>query len=95
MLLLTLAALLWLAGALLRLLPEARFLQLEEYQGLRYLRRLFARRSRCLPLRPLLAWLGGSALLLLLTGAPASPLPGSPVPACSAGRRLAAARRGK
>ena len=75
MLLLTLAALLWLAGALLRLLPEARFLQLEEYQGLRYLRRLFARRSRWLPLRPLLAWLGGSALLLLLTGAPASPLP--------------------
>lgn len=73
--LLTLSALLWLAGALLRILRHALFLQLEEYQDGRYLRWLFARRSRWLPPRPLIAWLVASALMVLLAEAPDSALP--------------------
>ncbi len=69
------AALIWTAGACLRILQQALFLQLEEYQGDRYLRWLLERRSRWLPRRPLLAWLVGTALLLLLAEAPDSQFP--------------------
>ena len=67
--------LIWLAGCCLRVWRQARFLQLEEYQGDRYLSRLLERPSRCLPRRPLLVWAGGSALLLLLAETMQSPLP--------------------
>ena len=73
--LLALSALLWLAGTFIRILRQALFLQLEEYQGGRYFRWLLARRSRWLPQRPLLVWLVGSALILLLAEAPDGTLP--------------------
>jgi len=73
--LLAVSALLWLAGACLAILRHARDLQLEEYQGGRYLRRRFARRSRRPPTRAFLAWPVGLALMLLFAAAPASPLP--------------------
>lgn len=67
--------LIWFAGCCLRIWRQARLLQLEEYQGDRYLSRLAQRPSRWLPRRPLLVWAGGSTLLLLLAGTPESPLP--------------------
>ncbi len=73
--LLALSALFWLAGTFIRILRQALFLQLEEYQDERYLRWLLARRSRWLPLRPFLVWLVGSALMLLLAEAPEATLP--------------------
>ena len=73
--LLIFSALLWLVGTLIRILRQALYLQLEEYQDGRYLRWLFARRSHWLPQRPLLAGLVGTALMLLLAEAPESALP--------------------
>ncbi|MCY4525375.1 MAG: Mur ligase family protein, partial [Anaerolineaceae bacterium] len=72
---LALAALVWLAGCCHRIYRHALFLQLEEYQSGRYLRWLAGRRSRWLPRRPLLAWLVGSALMLLPGGTPDAVLP--------------------
>lgn len=69
------AALMWTTGACLRILHQTLFLQLEEYQGDRYLRWLLERRSRWLPRRPLLTWLVGTALMLLLAEAPDSQFP--------------------
>ena len=73
--LLAFSALLWLAGTFIRILRQALFMQLEEYQDGRYLRWLLARRSRWLPQRPFLVWLVGSALMLLLAEAPDAALP--------------------
>ena len=73
--LLAFSALLWLAGTFIRILRQALFLQLEEYQGGRYLHWLLARRSRWLPQRPFLVWLVGTALMLLIAEAPETTLP--------------------
>jgi len=72
---LVLAALVWLAGCCLRLYGQALYLQLEEYEGGRYLRWLAERGSRWTPGRPLKVWLVGSALILLFAEAPDTPLP--------------------
>jgi len=65
-LLLALLALVWLAGICLRIYRQARFYQIEEYMSARYLRWLMSQRSRWLPLRPAIAGVVGSALLILL-----------------------------
>ncbi len=65
----------WLAGAWIRIYRQARFYQIEEYMSLRYLRWIAARRNRWLPTRPALAWLFGSAMLMILTEAPGSFVP--------------------
>ena len=88
--LLALSALLWLAGTFIRILRQALFLQLEEYQGWRYFRWLLARRSRWLPQRPFLVWLVGSALMLLLAEAPDGDVTSGANTAGRAGRQLAA-----
>ena len=55
-------SIIWLIGAWLRIKRQARFFQIEEYMSARYLRWLLGRRSRWLPMRPLLAGLAGMAL---------------------------------
>lgn len=67
--------LIWLAGACVRVYRQAHYFQLEEYMNARYLRWVISRRERCLPARPLTAWLIGTAALFLLAEAPGSPLP--------------------
>ncbi len=54
----------WLIGAWLRIFQQAQFYQIEEYMSGRYLRWLLA--ARALPMRPLLAWLLGIVLSILL-----------------------------
>ncbi len=66
-LLLFLIALIWLAGACLRIYRQARFYQIEEYMSGRYLRWLLAERSRWLPTRPALAGVIGCALAVVLS----------------------------
>jgi UDP-N-acetylmuramoyl-tripeptide--D-alanyl-D-alanine ligase len=63
-------ALVWLIGACLRIYRQARFYQIEEYMSLRYLRWLFGERERWLPARPIVAWLVGSALGVVMSEAP-------------------------
>ncbi|MCY3781123.1 MAG: UDP-N-acetylmuramoyl-tripeptide--D-alanyl-D-alanine ligase [Chloroflexi bacterium] len=57
----------WLIGAWLRVYRQAQFYQIEEYMGLRYLRWCMADRTRVIPSRPLLAWLLGLILSIMLT----------------------------
>ena len=56
----------WLVGAWLRIYQQAQFYQIEEYMSRRYLRWLLADRARALATRPLLAWLLGIVLSVLL-----------------------------
>jgi UDP-N-acetylmuramoyl-tripeptide--D-alanyl-D-alanine ligase len=72
--LLVLAAI-WLAGACLRIYRQARFYQIEEYMSFRYLRWVFADRSRWIPSRPLIAWLIGSIFAFMFSEAPDGFLP--------------------
>ncbi len=73
--LLVVLAAIWLLGAWLRIYQQARFYQIEEYMGGRYLRWVLANRSRLLPARPLGAWILGLAVGGLLGEAPDSFLP--------------------
>ncbi|NWF71243.1 MAG: UDP-N-acetylmuramoyl-tripeptide--D-alanyl-D-alanine ligase [Chloroflexi bacterium] len=73
--LLFLILLVWLIGACLRIVRQARFYQIEEYMSGRYLRWLLAQRYRWLPGRPFLAWFVGAGLAFFLAEAPGSPLP--------------------
>ncbi len=57
----------WLAGTCLRIYRQARFFQIEEYMGGRYLRWLFAERSRWLPTRPVVAGIVGMAVGVVLS----------------------------
>jgi UDP-N-acetylmuramoyl-tripeptide--D-alanyl-D-alanine ligase len=63
--LLWIVAAVWSAGTLVRIYRQARFFQIEEYMSLRYLRWLFALRTRWLPNRPTVAF-GAAALFSLL-----------------------------
>lgn len=60
-------ALIWLGGTCLRIYRQARFFQIEEYMGGRYLRWLFSDRQRWLPNRPALAGVIGAALGVVLS----------------------------
>src|SRR5215207_1479196 len=73
--LLLLIALIWLGGALFRIYRQARFYQIEEYMSLRYLRRLFAERSRWLPTRPIAACFIGAALTMVMSEASGAFMP--------------------
>jgi UDP-N-acetylmuramoyl-tripeptide--D-alanyl-D-alanine ligase len=66
-LLIVLIALVWLGGTCLRIYRQARFFQIEEYMGARYLRWLFADRQRWLPTRPALAGVIGAALGVVMS----------------------------
>ncbi len=61
----------WLIGAWLRIHRQTQFYQIEEYMSGRYLRWLLAHRTHALPARPLLAWLIGIVLSILLSEGPA------------------------
>ncbi|NDJ63346.1 MAG: UDP-N-acetylmuramoyl-tripeptide--D-alanyl-D-alanine ligase [Chloroflexi bacterium] len=67
--------LVWLAGTRHRIYRQARFYQIEEYMSGRYLRWVAASRERWLPARPALAWLIGTALIVVLSEAPGDLLP--------------------
>lgn len=64
----------WLVGTCLRVYRQARFYQIEEYMSRRYLRWCLAQRERWLPRRPIIAWLAGVILGLILSEAPGSVL---------------------
>lgn len=64
--------LIWLAGTCFRAYRQARFYQIEEYMGRRYLRWYFAQRERWLPRRPIIAWVAGFVMGFVLTEAPGS-----------------------
>ncbi len=66
-LLVVIATFIWFAGACLRIYRQERFYQIEEYMSGRYLRWLFADRSRWLPTRPTLAVIVGAALGVVLS----------------------------
>lgn len=63
-------ALIWLVGTCYRIYKQARFFQIEEYMNLRYLRWCIAKRERWLPGRPVIAWLGGVVIGVILSEAP-------------------------
>jgi UDP-N-acetylmuramoyl-tripeptide--D-alanyl-D-alanine ligase len=63
-------ALVWLMGTCFRVYKQARFFQIEEYMGGRYLRWTFARRERWLPKRPVMAWIGAGVIGFVLSEAP-------------------------
>ncbi len=65
----------WLIGAWLRLFQQSRFYQIEEYMSRRYLRWLLADWRRALPLRPLVAWLAGLVIGLVVSDAGDGALP--------------------
>ncbi len=70
--LLAILAAIWLLGAWLRIFQQARFYQIEEYMGGRYLRWVGKARARLLPARAFAAWMLGLAISGLL---PEAPLP--------------------
>lgn len=61
-LLMTLVALVWLVGTILRIYRQARYYQIEEYKSNRYLRWWFAERGRWLPQRPVAVFFVGAIL---------------------------------
>ncbi len=63
-------ALIWFGGTCYRIYKQARFYQIEEYMSLRYLRWCAARRERWLPNRPVIAWIAGVVLGVILSEAP-------------------------
>ncbi|HVU14902.1 MAG TPA: UDP-N-acetylmuramoyl-tripeptide--D-alanyl-D-alanine ligase [Phototrophicaceae bacterium] len=65
--LLLIIAAIWLVGACLRIVRQARFYQIEEYMSVRYARWLFSERERWLPNRPTLAGVIGVALAVILS----------------------------
>ena len=69
-------ALIWLIGTWTRVYRQARYYQIEEYMSDRYLRWLFADRMRWLPTRPVMTWVIGAAVGLMLAEAPGAVLPG-------------------
>lgn len=66
-LLIVMIALVWVGGTCLRIYKQARFFQIEEYMGVRYLRWLFAERERWLPTRPTVAGIVGAAIGVVLS----------------------------
>lgn len=66
-LLVVMIALVWMGGTCLRIYKQARFFQIEEYMGVRYLRWLFAERERWLPTRPTVAGVVGAAIGVVLS----------------------------
>jgi UDP-N-acetylmuramoyl-tripeptide--D-alanyl-D-alanine ligase len=68
-------ALIWQVGIWLRIYRQARYYQIEEYMSGRYLRWLFASRSRWLPRRPLVAWGASTVLTVLMSEAPGAFVP--------------------
>lgn len=71
-----LIALIWLGGTCVRVYRQARFYQIEEYMGRRYLRWYFSDRLRWLPSRPLIASALGLMVGFFMAEAPGSILPG-------------------
>ena len=63
-------ALVWLVGTCFRIYKQARFYQIEEYMSGRYLRWCFAKRERWLPNRPVIAWIAGVVIGIILSEAP-------------------------
>ncbi|MEO8610330.1 MAG: UDP-N-acetylmuramoyl-tripeptide--D-alanyl-D-alanine ligase [Chloroflexota bacterium] len=63
-------ALIWLIGTCFRIYKQARFFQIEEYMGGRYLHWTFARRERWLLRRPIMAWIGAGVIGFVLSEAP-------------------------
>ena len=70
-----LLAAVWLVGAGLRIVRQARFYQIEEYMNGRYLRWVASGRERWLPARSISAWMLGMVIGALLAEAPGSFLP--------------------
>jgi UDP-N-acetylmuramoyl-tripeptide--D-alanyl-D-alanine ligase len=66
--------LVWLIGTCFRIYKQARFFQIEEYMGGRYLRWSFARRERWMPRRPVMAWIGAGVIGFVLSEAPGNVL---------------------
>lgn len=66
-LLVVMIVLVWIGGTCLRIYKQARFFQIEEYMGVRYLRWLFAERQRWLPTRPTVAGIVGAAIGVVLS----------------------------
>jgi UDP-N-acetylmuramoyl-tripeptide--D-alanyl-D-alanine ligase len=62
--------LIWLIGTWIRIYKQARFFQIEEYMGGRYLRWWRSEQGRWLPNRPVIAWLAGVVLGFILSEAP-------------------------
>ncbi|MCK6577190.1 MAG: UDP-N-acetylmuramoyl-tripeptide--D-alanyl-D-alanine ligase [Anaerolineae bacterium] len=73
--LLILLAVVWFGGAAASAFRQARYFQIEEYMGVRFIRWLAAQRDRWLPRRPVTAWLIGSILAFALAESPGSGLP--------------------
>jgi UDP-N-acetylmuramoyl-tripeptide--D-alanyl-D-alanine ligase len=73
---LVLIALVWLAGTWVRIYRQARFYQIEEYMGRRYLRWWLRERDRLAPGRPITVAAVGALMAFFLSEAPNSPLPG-------------------
>ncbi len=63
-------AIIWFVGTCFRIYRQARFYQIEEYMSGRYLRWLFAQRTRWLPTRPLVAFTASVVFGFLLSEAP-------------------------
>jgi UDP-N-acetylmuramoyl-tripeptide--D-alanyl-D-alanine ligase len=68
--------LIWLTGAIIRAYRQIRFYQIEEYKSPRYLRWLVDARARWLPSRPIVVWIAGTAISVMLSEAPGAFLPG-------------------
>lgn len=66
-LLVAMIALIWIGGTCLRIYRQARFFQIEEYMGARYLRWLFVERERWLPTRPTIAGIVGAGISVVLS----------------------------
>ncbi len=60
----------WLVGTWIRIYKQARFFQIEEYMGGRYLRWWRSERQRWLPNRPVMAWLASVIIGFVLSEAP-------------------------
>src|SRR5690554_2195565 len=106
LLVLSVIAFIWLAGAWMRIYRHARFYQIEEYMTGRYLRWLLRSREHWLPMRPIIAWAGGvvlslaayetlSAYTVVLATAGAAVLGAYPPPAGEQKKRFRATPRAK
>lgn len=73
---LILIGLMWTGGICLRVYRQARFFQIEEYKANRYLRWWLSQRGRVLPRRPIMVAFVGAVLMIFLSEAPNSPVPG-------------------
>ena len=73
--LLIVLSLIWLVGTWLRIYRQARFYQIEEYMSRRYLSWIRRHSRQLFPRRPILAWLIGTAILLLVRSSTEELLP--------------------